>query len=166
MKWTASQLGELQTMWLDPTIAIPTIAKHFDTTRNAVIGAAHRHVGDRKAAGPPPKPIKHSTVERRERRARQRAMAKARAAAKPKPPKQGAASGGGGGNLFAGPPPRFPAGSLASRPTIFGLRDSHCHWPMWEGHEPIEEKTYCGERPTAPGGYCLEHAALSVAGRR
>jgi GcrA cell cycle regulator len=54
------------------------------------------------------------------------------------------------------PPPR--SDDFGPR-TILDLGRRHCRFPLFKGHEPIDQKFYCGE-PKFDGSYCMHHASL------
>lgn len=59
---------------------------------------------------------------------------------------------------IAPPAPPQRSGDFGPR-TILDLGRRHCRFPLFKGHEPMEQKFYCGE-PKFDGSYCKHHAAL------
>jgi len=49
----------------------------------------------------------------------------------------------------------------ARHPNVFEIRDSQCHWPLWEGPEHITDKRYCGAPAAGSPCLCEKHHALS-----
>jgi len=61
--------------------------------------------------------------------------------------------------------PKTPAIVVAPKkvrhPNVFEIRDSQCHWPLWQGPEHIEDKRYCGAPAAGSPCLCEEHHAIS-----
>lgn len=123
-------------------------------TRNAIIGKMRRLS---IKAGQPPKrygvSVKQASARKRSVVAALRQGLPAPAAhpacppADPEPPVAAAA-----------PAPLAPA----DRQTIFGLLQSMCRFPLFEGAEPVEQRFYCGAPTSETGGSWCEHCAKIV----
>ena len=53
------------------------------------------------------------------------------------------------------------APKMVRHPNVFEIRDSQCHWPLWEGPEHITDKRYCGAPAAGSPCLCEKHHALS-----
>ncbi|MDZ5448912.1 GcrA family cell cycle regulator [Labrys sedimenti] len=135
------------------------IATVLGTTRNAVCGKAHR-------LGIPFSPPKKFGQAGGTPQAA-RAAATARSAGSRKPeitlapsrPKPLVLREPEKVSIWIAPPVPAPQPGDFGPRTILDLGRRHCRFPLFKGHEPIDQKFYCGE-PKFDGSYCMHHASL------
>lgn len=147
--WNQPNVAELTLLW-NEGLSGTKIADEMGhkLTRNAVIGKANR-LGlrrERKAQSSAPSIRKPRTAPV----AKQRAMAILTQAAVASAPMPG------------------PAVITSEYAVPFMRVENHeCHWPLWTGDEPIEERFYCGT-PTANvldgHPYCGPHSRMAFDG--
>lgn len=49
----------------------------------------------------------------------------------------------------------------AAEVDLLSLRPNLCHWPMWTGDVPLDEKRYCGQQRGDHPSYCGFHKKMS-----
>ena len=132
MSWTDEKVEKLKELWSKGHTASQIAAMLGDTTRNAVIGKAHRLNLEARASS---KQISHSNKQesKRSRKTQQPMSRKS----------------------------RFKSILLdknfeAEKPTsLEGLTDSTCRWPV--GHPDEENFYFCGRKPIESFPYCKLH---------
>ena len=140
--WTDDTIARLRTLW-DEGHSTAEIGRRMGTTKNAIVGKAHRlELPWRKSpiirSGPSPS-------GRQPRAARPSLPPLPSAPARPAPPPPA-------------PPPAPPAPALPPR-RRYGPSGQPCCWPLGEPGRPGFR--FCDEG-TAPGKpYCPEHAGLA-----
>lgn len=139
--WTEERRAELRALWAqqDPGLSAAEIAARMGTTKNAVVGQAHR-LG---------LPGRESPIRRVEGAAALRAAK----AVQPKPQRAPAEAAR---SPRAVPPKPAAARILARRPQ--GTRHDACQFPIGEPREPGFR--FCAAATREGSSYCAEHHAL------
>lgn len=140
--WTPERILIVKVMWDDGNSATQiasTLGKRV--SRSAVLGKVHRLGLSKRGKGTGPK---------------QRIRAERRTPFVVKAPLQ----------PIQAPEPD-PTITLEHKIRFMDAENHHCHWPLWDGDEPIRDRFYCGT-PTADvldgRPYCSAHSRMAFDG--
>lgn len=156
--WNEESEAKLKKLWSESLPASQIAVELGAPSRNAILGKVHRLglAGRKKKfgeAGATPKSARAAATANSSEARRPKITL---AAVKPKLPAQRVPEKVSIWIALPAPPQR--AGDFGPR-TILDLGRRHCRFPLFKGHEPMEQKFYCGE-PKFDGSYCKHHAAL------
>lgn len=143
--WNDERMGRLKTLHQDG-LSFSLIANEIGTSRNAVIGKAHRM--------------------QLPRRVETQIIKKPRSNARPPPKRE---------RIHKAAAVIEPAAVIESEPeprdhacTIYDLKDNSCRYPLWDTNTPHSDRRYCGH-PSASlhegVPYCARHCAKTLTQR-
>lgn len=158
MEWNETTENALRELW-EKGINFNEIARHFNVTRNTIVGKAHR-LGMKGSKG-----AHHYQPRPGDKRVRkERHVTPRPSPAKATKPK-----------FVAKPIPQSPRGMMPRSPqkptlvklpefahingpvSIMDLESYHCHWPMWDDRRQQDQRFYCGQVRIEQSQYCLHH---------